>query len=62
MASIDYKPIDTINEARNANITTGVTEMDKQMENIALHIIKLALKAHDNYVEIAKNICSTFDV
>ncbi len=61
-ANFDYKPIDTINEARNANITTEIIEMDQQMEIIALDIIKLAINAHNNYIEIAKNISSTFDV
>jgi hypothetical protein len=60
--NFDYKPIDAISEARNANITTEVIEMDKQMENIALDIIKLALESHNNYIEIAQNISSTFDV
>ncbi len=53
-ANFDYKPIDNINEARNANITTEVIVKDRQMENKALNIIKLVLKAHDNYVEIEK--------
>ncbi len=47
-ANFDYKPIDNISEARNANITTEVIEMDKQMENMALDKIKLALKSHNN--------------